>query len=304
MLVLTVMPEHRSAAPSNRNRRESKSQPMSNTNRALAIFTVLASLVLPGCATWNEVSPLAKLESKLIYQPTQFPADLPAKKIPFENADFISADGTRLHGWFADHPDPVGVALVCHGNAGNIVSRGDSLMILNKRHRLAVLIFDYRGFGKSDGSPTETGIYADARAARAWLAERKQIPENEIILMGRSLGGAVAIDLAADSGAKGLVLASTFTSMPAVAKKIAPMVPVNLLMRQRFNSIDKIASYRGPLLQSHGDADELIPIKQGRSLFSAAQGPKRFITIKDAGHNDPQSEEYRIALDEFLAKLE
>ena len=113
-------------------------------------------------------------------------------------------------------------------------------MILNRRHRLAVMIFDYRGYGKSEGSPTEQGIFSDARAARAWLSNRKQIPENEIILMGRSLGGAVAVELAARDGAKGLVLASTFSSMPAVAKNVMLLVPANLLMQQRFNSIEKI----------------------------------------------------------------
>ena len=110
-------------------------------------------------------------------------------------------------------------------------------------------------------------VFADARAARAWLANRKNVPEGEIIVMGRSLGGAVAVDLAAKDGAKGLVLASTFTSMPAVAKSLMPIVPVNLLMRQRFNSLEKISNYRGPLLLSHGDADKLIPFEQGRQLF-------------------------------------
>ena len=265
--------------------------------------TLLATLLLSGCASWSRYSPLARIENKLVYHPAPFPSDLPREKIPFEDVEFTSADGTRLHGWFADHPDPVGVALVCHGNSGNIVSRGDSLMILNRRHRLAVMIFDYRGFGKSEGKPDEAGVLADARAARAWLADRKRISEQEIILMGRSLGGAVAVDLASRDGARGLVLASTLTSMPAVAREKFPFLPASLLMRQRFNSLEKIRNYHGPLLQSHGDADKLIPIEQGRRLFSAAPGPKRFVTVRDAGHNDPQSEEYRHALDQFLAKL-
>jgi len=270
--------------------------------RVIAVCILTISL-LPGCAGWSHNTPLAKLERSLVYHPAPFPDDLPEDKIPFEDVEFTSADGTRLHGWFADHSDPVGVALVCHGNAGNIVSRGDSLMILNRRHRLAVMIFDYRGYGKSEGTPTESGILADARAARAWLAQRKKVPESEIILMGRSLGGAVAVDLAANDGSKGLVLASTFTSMPEVAKNLMPLAPANLLMQQRFDSIGKISNYRGPLLQSHGDADELIPIELGRKLFEAAPGPKTFVTIPNAGHNDPQSEEYRKALDGFIEKI-
>ncbi|MEM9944320.1 MAG: alpha/beta hydrolase, partial [Planctomycetota bacterium] len=222
------------------------------------------------------------------------------EKVPFQNVEFVSADGTRLHGWFADHPDPIGIALVCHGNAGNITSRGDSLMILNRRHQLAVMIFDYRGYGQSDGRPDEQGLYADARAARAWLAKRKQVSEQDIILMGRSLGGAVAVEMAASDGARGLVLASTFTSMPAVANNLLPFFPAKFLMSQQFNSIEKIANYKGPLLQSHGDSDELIPFRQGRQLFEAAKGQKTFVRILNAGHNDPQSEEYRQKLDEFL----
>ena len=269
----------------------------------LVVIPIFAISALSGCASWSPVSPLTKLENKLVFQPAPFPADFPAEEVPFENVEFRSADGTRLHGWFADHPDPVGIALFCHGNAGNILSRGDSLMTLNRRHRLAVMIFDYRGYGNSEGAPSEAGIFADARAARAWLAQRKNVPEQEIILMGRSLGGAVAVDLAAKDGAKGLVLVSTFTSMPAVAKNVMPVVPANLLMRQRFDSINKIANYHGPLLQSHGDADQLIPIEQGHELFAAAAGPKKFVTNWNGGHNDLQSEEYRQALDVFLTEL-
>lgn len=271
--------------------------------RILATFSILAICLFSGCANWSPVSPLSRLENNLVYQPSPFPADFPAENVPFENVEFTSDDGTRLHGWFADHPDPAGIALICHGNAGNIASRGDSLIILNQRHRLAAMIFDYRGYGNSEGSPNETGILADARAARAWLANRMNVQEQEIIVMGRSLGGAVAVDLAAMDGAKGLVLASTFPSMPAVAKNLSPVIPANLLMKQRFNSIEKIRNYHGPLLQSHGSADQLIPIELGQKLFDAAPGPKTFVTIENAGHNDPQSEEYRIKLDRFLLEL-
>lgn len=259
--------------------------------------------LLSGCSSIAQRSPLAALERRMVYQPASFPADFPNDRVPFEDVDFTSKDGTSLHGWFADHPQPAGIVLLCHGNGGNIVNLGETLQILNRRHRLAVLAFDYRGYGKSQGKPTEDGILADARAARAWLAKRKDVSEQEIILMGRSLGGAVAIDLAAKDGAKGLVLASTFTSMPDVAQRLFPWIPTQWLMTQRFDSIEKIGAYHGPLLQTHGDADTLIPIEQGRRLYSAANGAKRFINIPGAGHNDPQPEEYRMALDEFLAQL-
>ena len=239
-----------------------------------------------------------------MYRPTPFPENLDAE-IPFEEVEFRSADGTLIHGWFADHPDPAGVALFCHGNGGNIVDCGDSLMILNRRHHLAVMVFDYRGYGRSQGKPHESGILADARAARKWLADRKQVLESDIVLMGRSLGGGVAVDLASKDGAKGRVLVSTFTSLPDVAKGVLPIVPAKLVMTQRFNSLAKIKNYHGPLLQTHGVADRLIPIEQARKLFAAAPTTnKKFIAIANGDHNAPQPEEYRMALDGFLNAIQ
>lgn len=198
---------------------------------------------------------------------------------------------------------PAAVVLFMHGNAGNIASRADTLAILNQRHRLSVLAFDYRGYGRSEGKPSERGILQDARAARAWLARRTGVAEQDIVLMGRSLGGGVAVDLAANDGARGLVLASTFTSLPDVGAHHFRWLPTNMLMSLRLDSLSKIKQYRGPLLQSHGDADRVIPYELGVRLFEAAPGPKRFVTIPNGDHNDPQTEEYRVALDEFLATL-
>jgi hypothetical protein len=257
-----------------------------------------------GCAHLTSVSPLAKLERKLIFQPQPFPEEEWARlQPPFEDAWFESEDGTRLHGLFLSHPSPRGVALICHGNAGNVASRGSTLSILNHRHGLAAMAFDYRGYGRSEGKPSEHGILQDARAARRWLAARTGTPETEIVLMGRSLGGAVAVDLASKDGARGLVLASTFTSLPDVAARQLPWTLPHIFMTHRLNSKAKIKRYHGPLLQSHGDADQMIPLELAQELFDAAPGPKRFVTIRGAGHNDPQDEVYRLALDEFLNSL-
>ena len=160
-------------------------------------------------------------------------------------------------------------------------------------------MFDYRGFGKSAGKPNEKGLYMDARAARKWLAARADCDEQDVIVMGRSLGGAVAVELASEDGAKALVLASTFTSMPEVARQHAKLLPTGLLMTQRLDSLSKIKNYSGPLLQSHGVDDQLIPIEIGRKLHAAAPGKKRFIEVA-GGHNAPQSPEYREALNELL----
>ncbi len=178
-----------------------------------------------------------------------------------------------------------------------------SRRILHDRLGVSSLVFDYRGFGRSEGKPSEAGVLANARAARAWLARRAGVNENQIVLMGRSLGGAVAVDLAATDGPRALVLESTFTSMPDVAKTMFPLLPVRLLMQTQLNSVAKIGQYHGPLLQSHGTADRLIPYAVGRRLFDAANEPKQFVPIAGGDHNDPQTDEYYAALSEFLDRL-
>ena len=247
---------------------------------------------------------IASVERAMIYQPTPFPEDQwDESRSPFEQVDFTSGDGTRLHGLFVPHPNSRGVALFCHGNAGNVASRAWSLWVLNQRHQLSVMTFDYRGYGKSEGKPSELGVLADARAARAWLAQRTGVREQDILLMGRSLGGGVAVDLAANDGARGLVLASTFSSLPDVAAHHLPWTIPHILMTQRLNSRSKIKRYYGPLLQSHGDADRTIPIELAQRLFDAAPGPKRFVVIPGADHNDERDEGYRQVLDEFISSL-
>ncbi len=248
--------------------------------------------------------PLARLEKSLLFHPTKYPhGNWNPSGLVFEDAWFSAADGTRLHGWYVPHGDPRAVVLFCHGNAGNVTHRAGVLRTLHGQVGVSVLIFDYRGYGRSEGKPSEAGILADARAARAWLAGRTGAVENRIVLMGRSLGGAVAVDLAAADGARGLVLESTFTSVPAAAAALYPYLPVRRMMRVRLDSAAKIAKYRGPLLQSHGDADTLILENLGRKLHEAANEPKQFITIRGAGHNDPQSREYYQALIAFLDRL-
>ncbi len=252
----------------------------------------------------SSLNPLAKLEKSLIFAPSRYPAgNWQPVGLNFEDAWFTAGDGTKLHGWYVPHQRPRAVVLFCHGNAGNLATWAGALRVLHDRMAVTVMGFDYRGFGRSQGTPTEAGVLADARAARAWLARRAGVAENEIVLMGRSLGGAVAVDLAAAEGARGLVLESTFTSLPEVGHAMAPLLPVRTLMQTQFNSIAKIRNYHGPLLQSHGTADRLIPFSMGRKLFDAANDPKQFVAIRNGDHNAPQSDEYYAALSEFLNKL-
>lgn len=269
-------------------------------NRIAALLTI--SLMI-GCARMEPISPLAPLERSLIFHPTEYPSHVPSiPNLTVEDA-WIATEAGTLHGLFVPHPDPVGVALFCHGNAGTVAHRIESLAVLNQRHRLSVLIFDYQGFGKSVGKPSQMGILADARAARKWLAERASVPESEIILMGRSLGGAVAVDLAAKDGARGLILASTFTSLPDVASHHFRWLPTHFWMTHRLNSLKKIRDYHGPLLASHGDHDEVIPIELGRELFEAAPGPKKFVVIPNGTHNSQMTEDYRTQFEAFIQSL-
>ena len=241
------------------------------------------------------------LENSLIFFPQNFATDNwhPAGLV-IEDARFEAADGTRLHGWYVPHEQPRAVVLFCHGNAGNVTHRAETLHRLNHQVGASVLIFDYRGYGRSEGTPNEQGVLADARAARAWLAQRAGIPENQIVLMGESLGGAVAADLAAADGARALILENTFSSMPDVASYHYPWAPVHWLMQTRLDSAAKIGKYHGPLLQSHGDHDTIVPIQFARRLFDAANEPKQFVIYPGRNHNDGRPAEYYDALAAFL----
>ncbi|HBO45669.1 MAG TPA: alpha/beta hydrolase [Planctomycetaceae bacterium] len=244
------------------------------------------------------------LEESLIFFPSPYPeGDWEPWGLVLEDAHFQAADGTKLHGWYVPHDKPRAVVLFCHGNAGNITHRAGMLESMHDRVGASVMIFDYRGYGRSEGKPKEKGVLADARAARAWLAEREGIDEREIVVMGRSLGGAVAVDLAAADGARALVLEGTFTSIPDMAAHIYPWLPVRPLIRNRFDSLTKIRRYRGPLLQSHGDTDTIVPIASGRKLFDAANEPKEFVTLRGVDHNDWLPESYYDRLREFFDAL-
>jgi fermentation-respiration switch protein FrsA (DUF1100 family) len=249
---------------------------------------------------------LMLLEEWLIFFPSKYPqGNWQPVGLAVEDAHFAAGDGTRLHGWYVEHKKPRAVVLFAHGNAGNLSHRAEMLRILHDRVGVSVLIFDYRGYGRSDGSPNEEGILDDARAARAWLGNRAHVDPSDIVLLGRSLGGGVMVDLAARDGARALVLESAFTSLPDAAAHHYPWAPVRLLMRTRLDSLRKITSYHGPLLQSHGDADEVIPYELGRRLYNAAPGTeKKFLTLPHNRHNDPQPAWYYDELQTFLNKLE
>jgi fermentation-respiration switch protein FrsA (DUF1100 family) len=241
-------------------------------------------------------------EESLIFIPSKYPEGrwTPPPDLPVEDVWFHAEDGVKLHGWYAPHPRPRAVILFCNGNAGNLSHRIDIVRALYGAADASVLVFDYRGYGRSEGSPRESGILADGRAARAFLAEKAQVAPDRVVLMGESLGGAVAVDLAADGGARALILEHTFDAMPNVAAHHYPLFPVRWLMRTHFDSASKIGRYHGPLLMTHGTADTIVPLTFGRSLFERANPPKQFLEIPGADHNDPMGRAYYEAIDRFL----
>ena len=222
----------------------------------------------------------------------------------FEDVEFVSEDATKLHGWFLDHPNPRAYLLYCHGNGEHVAHVGPVAQQLRSQLDVAVFAFDYRGYGRSEGSANEDGVLADGRAAFRWLAERANIEPNQVLLMGRSLGGAVAVDLASEHQCRALILESTFPNMPDVAARLHWWAPVRLLLRTRLDSVEKIAQYRGALLQSHGTADELIPLSFGRRLFDAVPvADKHFVELEGLGHNDYPPADYYEQLREFVDRV-
>jgi fermentation-respiration switch protein FrsA (DUF1100 family) len=199
--------------------------------------------------------------------------------LEFEEVSFVSEDGKLLNGWWVPHPEARGALIYCHGNASNL---GDLPGIIAELHRLRVNIFafDYRGYGKSRGIPTEQGLYRDARAAfevvRARYADDDQPP---IIVYGHSLGGAVAIQLALDKPVRGVIVEGTFSSSIDMGRVMYPTMPVHWILHYRFDSLSKVGSLRIPKLFAHTRQDEVVPYELGRKLFEAAPEPKRFVEL-------------------------
>lgn len=224
-----------------------------------------------------------------------------------EPVAFPTADGLRLHGWLVPARDPRAGAtiLVFNGNAGHRGFRATLAAALHERG-YGVLLFDYRGYGGNPGTPTEAGLAADARAARAFLLARPEAAARRLVYFGESLGSGVATRLAAEHRPAALVLRSPFTSMTDVGAFHYPLLPVRWLLRDRFDTASRIAGLGCPLLVVAGDRDTIIPFAQSRRVFEAAAEPKRFVTIAGADHNDSalaDGPDLVEAIDRFLKTL-
>lgn len=231
-------------------------------------------------------------------------ADWNPPDLEFEDVYFTAADGTRLHGWYVAHPEPRAVILYCHGNGEHVPSLARQLKIFQQQINASIFAWDYRSYGRSEGIPHEDNIVTDARAAHLWLAQRAEKNPEEIVLMGRSLGGAAAVALAAQHPVRGLILDRTFSRLTDAAAHNFPWLPVRWIMQHRLPSIEHIRNYHGPLLQLHGTADEIVPFHQGQQLFEAAASKaKKFVTVPDWDHNSPLPENCYRELIDFLNGL-
>ncbi len=264
----------------------------------LLIILVLASLP----ALWLL---LRKFEQHQIYYPTRPLEATPEQAgMEYEDVHLTAGDGVRLHGWWVPAGAARGTVLFCHGNAGNISHRLESIAVFH-RLGLNVLIFDYRGFGHSEGTPDEEGTYRDAEAAYRHLREERGIDPDRIVFFGRSLGGAVAIELAGRVDAAGLIGESTFTSTVEMGKLIYPFLPIRLMVRNRYDSLAKVGDLSLPVLFIHSPDDELVPFEHGRRLYRAATEPKEFLAIR-GGHGDGflvSGPIYAEGIDSFLKKI-
>ena len=231
--------------------------------------------------------------------------------IEYDDVIFQTEDGLNLHGWFIpgkkSSPDEdLHTLLWFHGNAGNINHRLGNIKMLHERVPVNVFIIDYRQYGRSEGKISEKGTYIDAGAALAHLHSRKEINQEKIIFFGRSLGSAVAVELALKEKCRALILETPFTSILEMGKKLYPFLPVSLLLKTKYDSLSKIRNIKVPILIMHGDKDDLVPFEHGKRLYDMANEPKEFYTIPGAGHNDTHivgGDEYFDVIRNFVKKL-
>ena len=204
--------------------------------------------------------------------------------LPYEDVSIRTDDGETLHAWWVPAESPRGAALVFHGNAGNISHRIDYARMF---HGLGygTLLVEYRGYGKSTGAPSEEGTYRDALASWRWLMETRGLPPGDIVVFGESLGGAVACWVAAREKPRALVLASTFTSVPDLGAEVYRFLPVRLLSRFKYDTLECVSKVTAPVLVVHSPRDDIVPYAHAERLYGAANEPKEFLGIA-GGHND------------------
>ena len=246
------------------------------------------------------------LENRFIYFPPRYPEGfVPAEYygLQVEELWMTAEDGVKLDAYFLARPSSPKALLWFHGNAENIGLGLEQMKILANLG-VNILELDYRGYGKSEGSPEEAGVYRDASAAYDYLVETRRFEPGNIIIYGHSLGGAAAVDLASRRECGGLIVQSSFSSVKEMARRILRIPWLEYVLKTRFDSFEKIRRVRAPILIVHGTLDEVIPFSMGQRLYQAAPEPKSFFAVEGAGHNDVFAiggEQYLRRLREFIA---
>ncbi len=246
---------------------------------------LLSFFVVLFIAYWGLGVILYIMQPTFLYSPLrEVPYTPDELGLDFENVEFKTDDGLRLTGWYIPVENSQYTVLFCHGNGGNIMHRLDSINLFYKLG-LNCFIFDYRGYGESEGKPSEEGTYLDAMAAYRWLTEEKKTSPDDIIIFGRSLGGSIAAQLATKVKARALIIESTFTSYIDIGKKFYPYMPVCWFARFSYRTIDYVKDVRCPVMFIHSRNDETVPFEFGLELYEAANEPKEFVEIFGS-HND------------------
>ncbi len=244
------------------------------------------------------------LQRKLLYFPVRWSASEARRANPgYDEIQVRTTDGEEIHAWLNRVKDSPWTVLICHGNAGNLMYHEAPLEIF-RAIGLQAILFDYRGYGLSSGSPSEAGLLRDGEAIRDYAVNTLGVSPERLVYFGQSLGSGVAVLLAAAKPPGRLIVESGYPTLPAVARVHYPFLPAGLLMRDRFAAAEKIASVKCPVLFLHPGLDEVIPIELGRKLYDAANDPKRFVEIPGTHHNDAfhlAMEQHVAAITEFLS---
>ena len=264
---------------------------------------MLKILIISTTCVWFGVCLAVYLwQEKMIFQPTQVLGSTPKRLgLAYEDVTLSTKDGETIHGWYVAHQEATSTVLFFHGNGGNIADRP---LTLTHLHDLGLNVFmiDYRGYGRSSGTPSGEGTIIDAQAAWAYLVDRREIKPEEITIYGRSLGGAIAIALAATINPRAVIVESTFTSIADLGAITYPYLPISLLVRYDYKSIATITQLATPILIAHSPSDELISFTHAQSLFDAANAQKRFYRLRGS-HNESfvrAGPDYYAALGQFI----
>ena len=245
------------------------------------------------------------VQRRLIYFPIRWSAAEESRANPgYGEIRVRTADGEEIHAWLSRVEDSRWTVIIFHGNAGNLLYHEAPLELFRALGFQAIL-FDYRGYGLSSGSPSEEGLLRDGEAVRQYVTATLGVPQERLVYFGYSLGSGVAVLLAARKPPGRLILESAYPTLAAVARVHYPFLPAGLLMRDRFAAADRIASVRCSILFLHPELDEIIPIDLGRALFARANDPKRFVPLPGAHHNDAfhrSLDQHVAAITEFLSE--